>query len=145
MVPLVAVEFRWLLYLALIPVAQPWDPWESENPPCQFAMCGLQRNLHAPLFFSTYIYFFFALFYDAGFPEHSAGPLQLLQSKQQRCRFSSDGEGTVSVFKIMFFLRETHYVAQLDWYYSLNPFLHPGGKKTSKCRQRRGKPWNVIG
>lgn len=50
--PAVAVEFRWLLYLALIPVAEPWEPWESEKPPCQFAMCGPQQN---PLFSTLHL------------------------------------------------------------------------------------------
>lgn len=75
--PTVAVEFRWLLFLALMPVAEPWDPWESANPPCQFAMCGPLRNLRAPPFFPPcpfifFFFFFFVLFYDAGFPEHPA-------------------------------------------------------------------------
>lgn len=30
--PMVAVEFRLLLFLALMPVAEPWDAWESAKP-----------------------------------------------------------------------------------------------------------------
>lgn len=90
MVLMVAAQFRLLLYLALIPVAK---PWESENPPCQFTMCGPQQNLHAPLFspLSASLFFLlFVLFYGAGFPEHLAWPPQLLESKRWRCRLTHE-------------------------------------------------------
>ncbi len=37
----------------------PWDPWESANPPCEFAMCGPQWDQPAPLFFFFFSFFFF--------------------------------------------------------------------------------------
>lgn len=75
-------------------------PGKEQNPPCQFAMCGPQRNLRAPLFFPSpfSFFFFFVLFYDAGFPEHPAWPPQLLESKRRRRTLTHDGEGAVSLF-----------------------------------------------
>lgn len=77
-VPMVSIVLRWSLVASVFSShasGSPWDPWESANPPCKFAMCGLQWDQRAPLFFFFFILFslfFKILFYDTGFPEPPA-------------------------------------------------------------------------
>lgn len=78
---MVVAEFGLPLFLALMPVAHPGIPGKAQNPPCEFAMCGLRQDLRAPLFFSLFCLGFFVLFYDTGFPEHPARQPQLLASR----------------------------------------------------------------
>lgn len=60
-------------------------PWERENPPCQFTMCGLQKpNMHLFFPFFSPLHFcdlFLILFYDAGFPAAPAWRPQRSRTK----------------------------------------------------------------
>lgn len=61
-VPMVSIVLRWSLVASVFSShasGSPWDPWESANPPCKFAMCGLQWDQRAPLFFFFFHPFLF--------------------------------------------------------------------------------------
>lgn len=70
--PMVSIVLWWSLGASVFSShasGSPRDPWESANPPCEFAMCGLQWDQPAPLFFSFLAFlllsfsFFFFWFY----------------------------------------------------------------------------------
>lgn len=96
---MVAVEFRLLLFLALMPVVEPWDPWEGAKPTLPVRnVWAAAKPACASFFPSPFSFsFFFVLFYDPGFPEHPAWPLQLLESKRRRRTVTHDGSMLVHV------------------------------------------------